>query len=114
MAYQPITTLEEAKEGQFYKVADLKAILENKGLNYSIFSIMDAETWKCKNYKCGKRHAEEVDHCVRCGSEVIPPSIPSPRTRGGGRGSGHRRYTPATLRKVVEIFEQEAESGQAR
>lgn len=101
---ETITTLEQVEDNKFYRVADLKAVLKNLGLNYSIFSIMNAETWKCLNYSCGKRYTEKVDHCARCGSEVSEPIIASPRTRGGGKGVGHRRYSGTDIKRIVEEF----------
>ena len=103
---EPIKKLDELEEGKYYRVSDLQTILENLGLNYSIFTIRDYETWKCLNYKCGRRHNQEVSACEKCKGPVRPPLILSPRTRGGGKGLGHRRYTAAELRKLVEIFTQ--------
>lgn len=103
-----IKSLNDLEAGKFYRVSDLGAILENLGLNYSIFTIRDYETWKCLNYKCGKRHTSKVDICERCGGSVRPPLISSPRTRGGGKGVGHRRYTSEEIKNLVNIFKQRA------
>lgn len=103
---QITTTVAELIDEKFYRVADLQAILENIGLNYSIYTIRDYETFKCLNYECGKRYIDEVEKCSNCGSEIRPPLIPSPRTRGGGRGVGHRRYTGADIKQIIEIFKQ--------
>ena len=99
-----ITSLEELRENRFYGIAELQAILKNMNLNYSIFTIRDYETWKCLDYKCGKRHNEAVAVCGRCGGKVRAPLIPSPRTRGGGKGPGHRRYNAQEVRNIVEVF----------
>lgn len=102
---EPITTdLNLVKDNVFYKVADLKAILKNLGLNYSIYTIRDYETYKCLNYHCGKRHNEPVEKCLKCGGEVRAPLIKSPRTLGGGKGVGHRMYTGAEIKSIVEAF----------
>lgn len=101
-----ITRLEDLEEGRFYRVATLQAILHRLGLNYSIYTIRDYETWKCKNYKCGKRHNEKVEKCERCRGGVRPPLIDSPRTRGGGKGPGHRRYTKQEIERIVNIFKE--------
>lgn len=101
---ETINTLEQLEDGKFYRVNVLQDILENMGLNYSIYTIRDYETWKCLNYKCGKRHNQEVSTCVKCGGAVRPPLIITPRTRGGGKGPGHRRYTAQEIRKIVLIF----------
>lgn len=98
-------TVDDLQDGIFYKVEDLQAILKNKGLNYSIFTIRDYETYKCLNYKCGKRHNEKVTVCQTCGGQIQPPLIDSPRTRGGGRGVGHRRYTKEDILAIIEVFE---------
>jgi len=103
-----VNTIEELQEGKLYKIYVLQMILENLGLNYSIFTIRDYETWKCLNYKCGKRHNQKVDICERCKGSVRPPLIPSPRTRGGGKGVGHRRYYAEEIKKIVEIFKERA------
>lgn len=99
-----VTRLEELEEGRFYRVSDLQAILETLGLNYSIYTIRDYETWKCLNYKCGKRHNQQVAVCEKCKGPVRPPIIESLRTRGGGKGAGHRRYTAEEIKQVVEVF----------
>lgn len=99
-----ITTLEALQDGTFYRVGDLQAILKKKGLNFSIFSIRDAESWTCPNKECGKRSQTKVDKCQYCGSAVVDPIITSPRTVGGGVGIGHRRYTAKDIRQVVEVF----------
>lgn len=110
-------TLDDLHDDRFYRVADLISILKNLGLNYSIYTIRDYETWKCLNYKCGKRYTEAHETCpnviedddgkeVVCGSEIRPPLIDSPRTRSGGKGVGHRRYTGADIKKIVEVFKQ--------
>ncbi len=101
-----INTLSELQEGRFYKIADLQAILENLNLNYSIYTIRDYETWKCLDYKCSMRHNEEVGVCEKCGGEVRAPLVISPRTRGGGKGYGHRRYTAEEIKNIVTIFQE--------
>jgi rRNA maturation endonuclease Nob1 len=101
-----VTTIEELEDEKFYRVADLQAILKTLGLNYSIYTIRDYETWKCLNYECGKRYNDAVDKCPKCGSEVRSPLIDSPRTRGGGKGVGHRRYTGADIKRIVEVFKE--------
>ena len=103
---EEIKTIDELKENRFYRVAVLQSILENLGLNYSIYTIRDYETWKCLNYKCGKRHNQEISVCSKCGGAVRPPLIPTPRTRGGGKGPGHRRYTIAEIRQIIDIFKE--------
>jgi hypothetical protein len=105
---EPVNSVGELKEGRFYRIADLKSILKNLGLNYSIFTIRDYETWKCLDYKCGKRHAGEVDRCTKCNGPVRPPLIISPRTRSGGKGYGHRRYTAGEIRQIVGVFMKRA------
>lgn len=105
---KPVTLkLSDIRDEKFYRVADLKAVLQDLGLNFSIFSIMNAETWKCLNYECGKRYKEQVITCPTCGSAVSEPKIPSPRTNGGGKGAGHRRYTGTELKKIIEIFKEQ-------
>ncbi len=99
-----ITTIDELEDGKFYRVADLQAILKDLNLNHSIYTIRDYETWKCLDYKCGKRHNQVVGSCGRCEGEVRAPLIQSPRTVGGGKGPGHRRYTAQEIRSIVEIF----------
>ena len=106
MDQTPIKKIEQLEDGKYYRVTDLKSLLENLGLNYSIYSIRDYETWKCLNYKCGKRHNQEVSVCEKCQGPVRPPLIPSPRTRGGGKGPGHRRYTTEEVRKIIAIFQE--------
>lgn len=101
-----IDHLEGLKEDRFYGIATLEAILKRLNLNYSIYTIRDYETWKCLDYKCGKRHNERVEACQRCGGPVRPPLIKSPRTRGGGKGPGHRRYTVREIVEIVEVFKQ--------
>ena len=147
-----VTLLRELRDDRFYRIADLQAILERLGLNYSIFTIRDYETWKCLDYKCGKRHNRKVTVCeglvrlkririintgevqdahpreadelikkgiaevetdgepvtkkVLCGGLVREPLIISPRTRGGGKGPGHRRYTAQEVKSIVDIFKQ--------
>lgn len=92
-------------DGVKYKIADLQAVLKKKDLNHSIFSIRDAETWKCVNYECGRRYDDPQEVCTRCGSKVVPPIIESPRTAGGGKGKGHRQYSKAQIKEIVKIFE---------
>lgn len=101
-----IDTLEQLQDGTFYRVGDLQAILKKKNLNFSIFSIRDAESWTCTNKECGKRHSSKVDKCETCGSPVKQPIIHSPRTVGGGVGTGHRRYTAKDIKDVVDVFSQ--------
>jgi rRNA maturation endonuclease Nob1 len=103
---QTVKTLEELQDDKFYRVADLMEILKNLGLNYSIYTIRDYETYKCLNYHCGKRYTEPIEVCTHCGSAVRPPLIESPRTRAGGTGVGHRRYTGADIKRIVDIFKQ--------
>lgn len=105
------TKLSDVRDDKFYRVADLKAILRDLGLNFSIFSIMNAETWKCTNYECGKRYKEKVTQCPSCGSSITEPFIESPRTQGGGKGTGHRRYTGAEIKKIVEAFKEKEHRG---
>jgi hypothetical protein len=101
-----VKRVEDLREGRFYGIGTLKAILENLNLNYSIYTIRDYETWKCLDYHCGKRHEIEVKVCEKCGGAVRPPLIRSPRTRGGGKGVGHRRYTVKEIKDIVNIFQQ--------
>jgi hypothetical protein len=101
-----VISLEELRDDKFYRIADLQAILENLNLNYSIFTIRDYETWKCLDYNCGKRHNRAVDVCINCKGPVRAPLIISPRTRGGGKGPGHRRYTAQEVKNIVDIFKQ--------
>jgi hypothetical protein len=84
----------------------LQNILKALGLTFSIYTIRDYETWKCLNYECGYRNNSEVTNCARCGGPVRPPLISSPRTRGGGRGVGHRRYTASEIKAIVDIFKE--------
>ncbi len=98
--------LEDLKDNGFYKVSVLKTILKNLNLNYSIYTIRDYETWKCMDYKCGKRHNLEVSVCDKCNKPVRAPLIKSPRTLGRGRGPGHRRYTAEEIRNIVNIFSE--------
>lgn len=102
-AEQP-QTLNDLQEGRFYKVKDLQRVLKNTGLPSSIYTIRDYETWKCLDYTCGNRHDEPVERCAKCSGRVRPPLIPSPRTRGGGKGPGHRIYKPEHIRQIVHIF----------
>lgn len=120
-----IVKLSALEEGKFYRVDVLQAILKDLGLNHSIFTIRDYETWKCLDYKCGHRHNQEVSVCEGiikeekdpvtgeikiekrlCGGPVRPPLIKSPRTRGGGKGPGHRRYTMEEIKQLVDIFKE--------
>lgn len=101
-----INKIEQLEEGKFYRVSVLQGILENLGLNFSIYTIRDYETWKCLNYKCGRRHNQFVEVCGKCSGPVRPPLIPTPRTRGGGKGPGHRRYNKEEIEKIVEIFKE--------
>ena len=101
-----VWTVNELVDGKFYGIAVLQSILKSMNLNYSIYTIRDYETWKCLDYKCGKRHNQAVDICDRCGGNVRPPLIISPRTRGGGRGPGHRRYTAVEIRQIVNVFKE--------
>jgi len=103
---QKIQSIEDLVEGRFYKLSDLQVILKNLGLNYSIYTIRDYETWKCLDYKCGKRHNNKVDSCATCGGAVRAPIIISPRTRGGGKGPGHRRYSVEEMKLIVDVFTQ--------
>jgi len=101
-----ISRLKDLEEGKFYRISVLQAILKNLGLNYSIFTIRDYETWKCLDYKCGHRHNQEASVCEKCGGAIRPPLILSPRTRGGGKGPGHRRYTAEEIRGLVDVFKE--------
>jgi hypothetical protein len=110
------------RNGKFYRLKVLQKILKDMGLNYSIYSIRDYESWKCLDYKCGHRHDRQVDYCQgyitkkdkdgnileqkACRGPVRPPLIHSPRTRGGGKGKGHRRYTLADIVKIVDVFKE--------
>ena len=98
--------INDLEEGKFYGIAVLQSILKNLNLNHSIFTIRDYETWKCLDYKCGKRHNQEVGACSKCQGLVRAPLISSPRTRGGGKGPGHRRYTALDINEVVNVFKQ--------
>jgi len=102
--YKPVTNVNDLKDNVRYKLADLQAILKALGENYSIYTIRDYETWKCLDYKCGYRHNTKVSTCERCKGPVRPPLIESPRTRGGGKGPGHRRYTAKQIKGIVKIF----------
>ena len=101
-----IQKVKDLEEGRLYKLEDLQTILKNLGTNFSIYTIRDYETWKCLDYKCGKRHNQEVAVCEKCGGDIRPPLIISPRTRGGGKGPGHRRYTAEEIRLIVNVFIQ--------
>ena len=101
-----VWTLNDLEEGKFYGIAVLQSILKNLNLNHSIYTIRDYETWKCLDYKCGKRNSQSVEVCGKCGGSVRPPLIKSPRTLGGGKGPGHRRYTASEIRGIVDIFKQ--------
>jgi len=101
-----ISTLEGLNESRYYRIADLQAILKRLNLNYSIYTIRDYETWKCLDYKCGKRHNKAVDVCSKCNGAVRSPLIISPRTMGGGKGPGHRRYTAQEIKDIVGIFKK--------
>ena len=103
---EEIQTIEQLEENKFYRVSVLQSILQNLGLNFSIYTIRDYETWKCLNYKCGKRHNEAVAICHKCGGSVREPLIPTPRTRGGGKGPGHRRYTIEEIKHIIDIFKE--------
>jgi hypothetical protein len=96
--------LEDLKEGKFYGIDTLQSVLKSLNLNHSIYTIRDYETWKCLNYKCAKRHTYAVSVCDRCKGSVRPPLIKSPRTRGGGKGLGHRRYTVQEIKDIVAVF----------
>lgn len=102
---QPINDISKMVDGAYYKIADLQAVLKKKNLNYSIFSIRNAEIWKCVNYSCGRRYEEPKEVCDKCGSKVVPPIIESPRSVGGGKGKGHRKYTKAQIKEIVKTFE---------
>lgn len=97
--------LEDLKPNVRYKVNVLMDILKDRGSNHSIYTIRDYESCKCLDYKCGNRHPEDVKVCVKCGGAVRKILIPSPRTRGGGTGVGHRRYDADQIRKIVEVIE---------
>jgi hypothetical protein len=99
-------SLDELRPDKFYGILTVQNILKDLNLNYSIYTIRDYETWKCLDYKCGYRHNVARHICIKCGGEVRPPLIKSPRTRGGGKGVGHRRYTADEIRELVEIFKQ--------
>lgn len=103
--YPVAETLDELQDDLLYRVDTLGAVLKSLGLSFSIYSIRDYETWKCLNYKCGKRHLTEVVKCVNCKGSVSTPLIQSPRTRGGGSGPGHRRYMAKEIRDIVEVFQ---------
>ena len=101
-----INKLSDLEDEKYYDVGNLQAILQEMGLNYSIYTIRDYETYKCLNYECGKRSNEQVDKCPKCGGEVRAPIIKSPRTLGGGKGVGHRRYTGQDIKDIIEVFTQ--------
>lgn len=101
-----ISKLEDLEEGKFYRVDVLQAVLKNLGVNHSTFTIRDYETWKCLDYKCGHRHNQEVNSCEKCKGAVRPPIIKSPRTRGGGKGPGHRRYTIEEIKELIDVFKE--------
>jgi len=101
-----LNTLSELKEDKLYKVGDIQLLFKNLGLLYSIYTIRDYETWKCLDYKCGKRHNSPTEKCEKCGGEVRSPLIQSPRTRGGGKGPGHRRYTAQEVRDIAIILKE--------
>ena len=106
MDTEKITRLDQLEDGIYYRVSDLKEILKNLNLLYSIYTIRDYETWKCLDYKCGKRNNEEVLVCAKCKGAVREPLIPSPRTRGGGKGPGHRRSIASEIRKIIRVFKK--------
>lgn len=101
-----ITRLDQLEEGRYYHLYVLQSILKNLGLNYSIFTIRNCETWRCLNYKCGKRYDHPVSKCPKCGGKISPPIIHSPRTKVAGGGYGHRRYLAKEIRKIVSIFKE--------
>ena len=104
MSDKIVQSLSDLQKGVFYRVSDLQSILKNMQLPHSIYTIRDYETWKCEDYRCGKRHVSKVSTCDKCGSSVRAPLIKSPRTRGGGRGVGHRRYTKKEIQDIVSVF----------
>jgi len=106
MMVEQINEIKNLSDKKFYKRSVLQGILKNLGLNFSIFTLRDYETWKCLDYTCGKRYDEEVKVCKVCGGKVRAPLINSPRTRGGGKGPGHRRYTKQEIENIVNIFKQ--------
>lgn len=106
MDKEQITKVEQLEDDIFYCVSVLRSILQYAGLNFSIYTIRDCESWKCMNYKCGKRHNEAVERCVRCDGEVRKPIIQSPRTTMTRKGFGHRRYTKKDITEIVNIFKQ--------
>lgn len=101
-----LISIEDLKEGKLYKIGELQNLLKNLGLLYSIYTIRDYETWKCLDYHCGKRHNTPVAKCERCGGDVRAPLIASPRTRGGGKGPGHRRYSAGEIKTIVAILSE--------
>ncbi len=101
-----VTSLSDLREDRYYRVADLKAILANLNLSSSIFTIRSYETWKCLDYKCGKRYDSKVDVCPECSGIVRAPLIKSPRTLGDGPGVGHRRYTAPELKEIIDVFKR--------
>ncbi len=106
MNKQELHSVDDLKEGKLYKIGELQGLLKSLGLLYSIYTIRDYETWKCLDYHCGKRHNSPVAKCERCGKDVRAPLIISPRTRGGGKGPGHRRYTAGEIRQIVTILSE--------
>lgn len=103
---EELKSVSELREDKLYKIGELQSLLKNLGLLYSIYTIRDYETWKCLDYTCGKRHNSSVSKCERCGGSVRAPLIDSPRTRGGGKGPGHRRYTALEIRTIVAILKE--------
>jgi len=102
-----IENLEDVIDERYYHVSDLKAILKNMGLSFSIFTIRDYESYKCKNFKCGKRFLNLIEKCDKCGNiDFRKPLIISPRTHGGLKGVGHRRYTGQELKEIIKLFEK--------
>ncbi len=106
MEDKEITSVSQLQEDKLYRLYVLQHILKALGLNYSIFTIRDYETWKCLDYKCGKRHSEKVEKCERCGGPVREPLLESPRTMVRGKGFGHRRYKAEEIRKIVQVFQE--------
>ncbi len=103
---EELSSVSQLKEDKLYKIGELQSLLKNLGLLYSIYTIRDYETWKCLDYTCGKRHNSPVAKCERCGGSVREPLIGSPRTRGGGKGPGHRRYTSGEIKQIVAILKE--------
>lgn len=106
MNKEVISKISQIDDEKAYRVADLQSVLKNLGYNYSIYTIRDYETYKCLNYTCGKRHNDKVDKCSKCGGSVHAPRISSPRTLGGGKGVGHRRYLGKVLKEIIDVFKQ--------